>query len=69
MPDQFAVRRQGITSDEEERIRMGYKISEHYHSGPRLDIWELTADNKSLLTIAYEHNGSYSQSEYGDPKD
>jgi len=58
MPDQRAVRRHGITSDEEERIRRGYKLSDHYHHGRNLAAWEVIADNDSLLTLVYEHSGT-----------
>ncbi|OPY50649.1 MAG: ski2-like helicase [Methanosaeta sp. PtaU1.Bin060] len=57
MPDQFAVRRQGITSDEEERMRLGYKVSEHYHRGPRVTLWNVLENGSKILTLSYEHNG------------
>ena len=57
MPDQFAVRRQGITSDEEERMRLGYKVSEHYHRGPRVNFWDVVENESKILTLCYEHNG------------
>jgi very-short-patch-repair endonuclease len=58
MPDQLAVRRHGITSDEEERIRRGYKLSDHYHRSQNLPTWEATANDDTLMTLAYEHNGA-----------
>ena len=57
MPDQFAVRRQGITSDEEERMRLGYNMSEHYHRGPKVISWEVMVDENKILSLFYEHNG------------
>jgi len=57
MPDQFAIRRHGITSDEEERRRRGYKVSEHYHRGPKVSLWDIMDGNEKILTLSYEHNG------------
>jgi very-short-patch-repair endonuclease len=57
MPDQFAVRRQGITSDEEERMRLGYKVSEHYHRGCNIRFWDVLDGDNKILSICYEHNG------------
>lgn len=57
MPDQFAVRRQGITSDEEERMRLGYKVSEHYHRGSKFNSWVVLDGENKILTLCYEHNG------------
>jgi ATP-dependent helicase YprA (DUF1998 family) len=58
IPDQFAIRRYGITSDEEERIRLGYKTSEHYHQGRQIDKSELVLKERSLMLLAYEHSGT-----------
>jgi ATP-dependent helicase YprA (DUF1998 family) len=57
MPDQFAVRNQGITSDEEERMRLGYKVSEHYHHGPKVSSWEVMDGETKIGTLNYDHNG------------
>lgn len=57
MPDQFAVRRQGITSDEEERMHLGYKVSEHYHRGPKVSFWDVIEGENKILSLCYEHNG------------
>jgi hypothetical protein len=57
MPDQFAVRRQGITSDEEERMRLGYNVSEHYHRGPKVISWDVMDGENKILSLFYEHNG------------
>jgi hypothetical protein len=57
MPDQFAIRRQGITSDEEERMRLGYNVSEHYHRGPKVSLWNVAQGGNEILSLCYEHNG------------
>ncbi|MHC1597123.1 MAG: helicase-related protein [Methermicoccaceae archaeon] len=56
MPDQFAIRRHSVTSDEEERMRLGYKLSEHYHRGTDVDVLEVM-DDTTVLRLCYEHNG------------
>ncbi|MBK7386943.1 MAG: DEAD/DEAH box helicase [Methanothrix sp.] len=57
IPDQFAVRRQGITSDEEERMRRGYHINRHYHQGPKVRFWEAVDIAGRIFSLCYEHNG------------
>ncbi|WP_316967278.1 DEAD/DEAH box helicase [Candidatus Methanocrinis natronophilus] len=57
MPDQFAIRRQGITSDEEERMRLGYDVNQHYHRGGKVKRWEASDGSGQILTLCYEHNG------------
>jgi len=57
MPDQFAVRNQGITSDEEERMRLGYEISEHYHPGLKVVSWDVMDGENKILIMNYDHNG------------
>ncbi len=57
MPDQFAVRRQGITSDEEERMRRGYNVDRHYHRGQMVRLWDAADGTGRILSLCYEHNG------------
>jgi len=57
MPDQLAESRSMITSDEEERQRLGYEVTRHYTpSGTRQ--FSVAGDpGEPLLTIAYDHSG------------
>jgi len=57
MPDMYAVRRFRITSDEEERMRLGYKTSTHYEVGDKIEETTVKGADDLLLTIQYEHNG------------
>jgi superfamily II DNA or RNA helicase/uncharacterized CHY-type Zn-finger protein len=57
MPDMYAVRRSRITSDEEERFRLGYRTSTHYEMGDNIQEFEVTAKDGFSFTIRYEHNG------------
>ncbi|MDY6845198.1 MAG: helicase-related protein, partial [Thermodesulfobacteriota bacterium] len=56
-PDMYASRKERITSDEEERVRLGYSISLHYEKCSELK--EYTVDSGiSSFKITYEHNGN-----------
>jgi hypothetical protein len=59
MPDMLAKRRTTITADEEERTRLGYRISEHYQMGRRARRYRLSPEERAqpLLELTYEHNG------------
>jgi len=57
LPDMYAIRRLRITSDEEERMRLGYQISTHYEASDNTEEYTITADSDLSLTIQYEHNG------------
>lgn len=59
MPDQIAESKAGITSDEEERMRLGYRISSHYHPGTIIETWDISIDGQDYgnFTISYDHNG------------
>jgi ATP-dependent helicase YprA (DUF1998 family)/ribosomal protein L37AE/L43A len=57
LPDMYAIRRLRITSDEEERMRLGYQISTHYEASDKTQEYNVTTDNDLELKILYEHNG------------
>ena len=57
LPDMYAIRRLRITSDEEERMRLGYQISTHYQASHKIQEYDITTPNDLLLKILYEHNG------------
>ncbi|WAI00946.1 DEAD/DEAH box helicase [Methanogenium organophilum] len=57
MPDQRAETRSGITSDEEERQRLGYEITHHYTPSTNRRFWEIKEDETTLAKVAYDHYG------------
>jgi very-short-patch-repair endonuclease len=57
MPDMYGVKRFRITSDEEERMRLGYETSTHYEAGDKTEEYTFTGQDDLSLTINYEHNG------------
>lgn len=59
MPDQLAESKVGITSDEEERTRLGYRLSSHYHPSRDIIIKEISElrTNTQAFTFTYDHNG------------
>jgi len=57
LPDMYAIRRLRITSDEEERMRLGYQTSTHYEAGDKTQEYTVTSNHDLSLTIQYEHNG------------
>ena len=56
MMNMHAVKRTHITSDEEERLRKGYKISVHFEPQPVTESAKIRGQNTEIL-IEYEHNG------------
>ena len=57
LPDMYAIRRLRITSDEEERMRLGYQTSTHYEASDKTQEYDITTNNDLSLRIKYEHNG------------
>jgi ATP-dependent helicase YprA (DUF1998 family)/ribosomal protein L37AE/L43A len=57
LPDMFAIRKLRITSDEEERMRLGYQHSTHYESSTKAQQFTVKTQNDLSLVLAYEHNG------------
>jgi len=56
-PDMYAKKSDRITSDEEERARLGYNVSCHYEKGNRFKEYLIESDTSSF-TITYEHSGT-----------
>lgn len=56
-PDMYASKRQRITSDEEERLRLGYDIVLYYQTGEPLEIYQVKSGGNAF-DMSYEHNGS-----------
>ena len=57
MPDMVAVRRQSITSDEEERQRLGYDTQIHYQLGSTVPNYTVQGTADAEFELTYEHNG------------
>jgi very-short-patch-repair endonuclease len=68
MPDMYAYKRTRITSDEEERLRRGYKLSTHYEKGAILKSTQVISGDKALISMDYEHNASIIQLNRGTKK-
>ena len=68
MPDMYAYKRTRITSDEEERLRKGYKLSTHYEKGTVLKSSEVFLNDISMMLMNYEHNASIIQLNRGTRK-
>ncbi|MBA3045306.1 MAG: DEAD/DEAH box helicase [Euryarchaeota archaeon] len=56
MPDMYGSKIERISSDEEERRRLGYNITSHYERGPTVENYTITSGETSF-DISYEHNG------------
>lgn len=57
LPDMYGSKKERITSDEEERVRLGYNISIHYEKGSHVESYTVDAGTSSFK-ITYEHNGN-----------
>ncbi|PKL58670.1 MAG: hypothetical protein CVV34_01345, partial [Methanomicrobiales archaeon HGW-Methanomicrobiales-5] len=57
MPDQLAESRSTITSDEEERQRLGYEVTRHYTPSGTRQFYVVGDPGEPLLTISYDHSG------------
>jgi len=57
MPDQLAESRTMITSDEEERQRLGYKVTRHYTPSNVRKFFFAGPAEKPLITLSYDHSG------------
>jgi len=67
-PDMYAIGRQNITSDEEERVRLGYDVVLYYDMGERTEDYIVKSEN-SAFEAKYEHNGSIIKVNKGARKD
>jgi len=56
MPDMYGSSSERISSDEEERQRLGYKISSHYDKGREVLTYTVKGQSSSF-NFTYEHNG------------
>jgi len=61
MLDQRAIKRTGITSDEEERQRLGYDISSHYRMSNNVSHFNVCRDGALLMNLNYDHDGKILQ--------
>lgn len=57
MLDQRATKRNGITSDEEERQRLGYDITPHYRMLNKTSQFNVIASNGPKMHLNYDHDG------------
>ena len=57
MPDQLAESRSTITSDEEERQRLGYEVTRHYAPSGIRQFYVAGDLDDPLLAISYDHSG------------
>jgi ATP-dependent helicase YprA (DUF1998 family) len=57
MPDQLAESRSMITSDEEERQRLGYKVTRHYTPSNSREFYVAGQPENPLIAITYDHSG------------
>ncbi len=57
MPDMLATLQHRITSDEEERMRLGYVVTTHYEMGDKIHKFSAISKDGVTFEIEYEHNG------------
>jgi len=57
MPDQLAESRTTITSDEEERQRLGYEVTRHYTPSAGRKFYLAGSADSPLMRITYDHSG------------
>ncbi len=57
LSDMFAIRKLRITSDEEERLRLGYQSSTHYEASDKTQQFAISTKDDLQLLVQYEHNG------------
>jgi hypothetical protein len=55
--DMYAQRRARITADEEERLRLGYEITQHYRKNGRTQLYSIVSDGKLLFSLTLEYDG------------
>lgn len=57
MLNQRAIKRNGITSDEEERHRLGYDITPHYRLSNKVARYNVINSDGILMQLGYDHDG------------
>ncbi|MBM4467887.1 MAG: DUF1998 domain-containing protein, partial [Chloroflexi bacterium] len=57
LSDMYAWRRARITADEEERLRLGYEVTEHYMAGGHRITYQVSAKGSPVFHLTLEHDG------------
>jgi hypothetical protein len=57
LTDMYARRRARITSDEEERLRLGYEVTPHYRAGGEERVYQVESEGELTFTLTLEHDG------------
>ncbi len=65
MPDMFAQQRARITSDEEERLRLGYEIKSHLLGCGRAQAYTVQTRGAAIYQLTYIHEGEIFSINYG----
>ncbi|HOD55656.1 MAG TPA: DUF1998 domain-containing protein, partial [Candidatus Cloacimonadota bacterium] len=68
MPDMMTIARNRISSDEEDRQRMGYDIQTYYHDKMENQKTVRFDSNEFSFTLSYEHNGDIVSINHGSRK-